>query len=42
MRYAHLAADPQRRAADMIGNEVAAALGLGDNVVDLSERRKRA
>lgn len=33
-RYAHLAADTQRRAADMIGNTVAAALGLGsDNVV---------
>lgn len=27
-KYAHLAADPQRRAADLIGNEVAAALGI--------------
>lgn len=27
-RYAHLAADPQRRAADMIAGEIAAALGL--------------
>ena len=27
-RYAHLAADPQRRAADLIGSKVAAALGL--------------
>lgn len=27
-RYAHLAADPQRRAADLIGEEVALALGL--------------
>ncbi|NVK45943.1 MAG: tyrosine-type recombinase/integrase [Rhodobacteraceae bacterium] len=34
-RYAHLAADPQRRAADLIGNEVAAALGLGANVVSI-------
>lgn len=32
-RYAHLADDPQRRAADVIGNEVAAALGLGAEVV---------
>lgn len=43
-RYAHLAADPQRRAADLIGNEVAAALGLGANVVALDggNRGKRA
>lgn len=43
-KYAHLAADPQRRAADLIGNEVAAALGLGANVVpiDGGKRGKRA
>ena len=34
-RYAHLAADPQRRAADMIGAEISAALGLESNVVKL-------
>lgn len=38
-RYAHLAADPQRRAADLIGNEVAAALGLGANVVLLDSTK---
>ncbi len=32
-RYAHLAADPQRRAADLIGAEVAEALGLQFDVV---------
>lgn len=43
-RYAHLAADPQRRAADLIGHEIAAALGLGANVVpiDGGKRGKRA
>lgn len=43
-RYAHLASDPQRRAADLIGKEVAAALGLGANVVpiDGGKRRDRA
>lgn len=41
-KYAHLAADPQRRAADLIGNEVAAALGLGGMVIDMAERRGRA
>lgn len=42
-RYAHLAADPQRRAADLIGNEIAAALGLGGaEVIDIAERRGRA
>lgn len=42
-RYAHLAADPQRRAADLIGNEIAAALGLcGVEVIDMVERRGRA
>ncbi|QGY00345.1 DUF4102 domain-containing protein [Roseovarius faecimaris] len=39
-RYAHLAADPQRRAADMIGAEIGAALGLGGNVVPLDVTRK--
>ncbi len=40
-RYAHLAADPMHRAADMIGNTVAAALGLTTaDVVDLEKRRK--
>ncbi|MDW4496353.1 tyrosine-type recombinase/integrase [Sulfitobacter sp. D35] len=34
-RYAHLADDPMRRAADVIGSEVASALGLGTNVVPL-------
>lgn len=34
-RYAHLAADPQRRAADMIGAEISVALGLEPNVVKL-------
>ena len=37
-RYAHLAADPQRRAADMIGAEIGAALGLKLNVVELAVR----
>ncbi|MBW4708114.1 tyrosine-type recombinase/integrase [Roseobacter sp. YSTF-M11] len=32
-RYAHLATDPQRRAADMIGVEISAALGLGSSVL---------
>lgn len=43
-RYAHLAADPQRRAADLIGSEVAAALGLGANVVPIDgvKREKTA
>ncbi|MFT3687728.1 tyrosine-type recombinase/integrase [Paenirhodobacter sp.] len=41
-RYAHLAADPQRRAADLIGNEIAAALGIGGEVIDMTERRGRA
>lgn len=41
-KYAHLAADPQRRAADLIGNEVAAALGIGGEVIDMAERRGRA
>jgi len=36
-RYAHLAADPQRRAADMIGAEIGAALGLDSNVVKLDK-----
>lgn len=40
-KYAHLAADPQRRAADLIGNEVAAALGIGGEVIDMAERRER-
>ena len=31
-RYAHFAAAPQRRAADLIGAQVAEAFGLGDNV----------
>lgn len=39
-RYAHLAADPQRRAADMIGAEISAALGLNENVVELGFARK--
>lgn len=39
-RYAHLAVDPQRRAADMIGAEIGAALGLEANVVPLNEMRK--
>jgi integrase len=39
-RYAHLAADPQRRAADLIGNEVAAALGLGANVVTINDEKR--
>ena len=39
-RYAHLAADPQRRAADLIGNEVAAALGLGANVVSIDAKER--
>lgn len=39
-KYAHLAADPQRRAADLIGNEVAAALGLGANVVALDTKKR--
>lgn len=39
-RYAHLAADPQRRAADLIGNEVAAALGLGANVVPIDAKKR--
>ena len=37
-RYAHLAADPQRRAADLIGGQVAEALGLGGNVVEITGR----
>jgi len=42
-KYAHLAADPQRRAADLIGSEIAAALGLGGGeVIDMAERRGRA
>lgn len=40
-RYAHLAADPQRRAADMIGAEISAALGLGSNVVEIKDVRRR-
>lgn len=32
-RYAHLAADPQRRAADLIGAEIGTALGLEAKVV---------
>lgn len=39
-RYAHLAADPQRRAADMIGAEISAALGLNETVVELGLARK--
>jgi integrase len=39
-RYAHLAADPQRRAADLIGNEVAAALGLEASEVPLDETKR--
>lgn len=39
-RYAHLAADPQRRAADMIGAEIGEALGLGGNVVPLDRTQK--
>jgi integrase len=39
-RYAHLASDPQRRAADLIGNEVAAALGLSADIVKLDLRRR--
>lgn len=42
-KYAHLAADPQRRAADLIGDQIAAALGLGGaEVIDITERRGRA
>jgi integrase len=40
-RYAHLAADPQRRAADLIGSQVAAALGLDTgNVVPLTKGKR--
>jgi integrase len=39
-RYAHLAADPQRRAADMIGAEIGAALGLGTNVVSIDGTKR--
>ena len=39
-RYAHLAADPQRRAADLIGNEVAAALGLTASVIALDVKKR--
>lgn len=40
-RYAHLAADPQRRAANLIADEVAAALGLGTKVVALEAHSRR-
>jgi integrase len=42
-RYAHLDADPLRRASERIGGEIAAAMGEGiptpENVSDLSSRR---
>jgi integrase len=41
-RYAHLAADPQRRAADLIGSEVAAALGLRATVVSIDSTIQRS
>lgn len=43
-RYAHLAADPQRRAADLIGAEIGAALGLSANIIqiDAIKRKDRA
>ncbi len=42
MRYATLAADPQRRAADLIGDRLASAIGLpGAPVIDMAEERKR-
>lgn len=39
-RYVHLAADPQRRAADLIGGQVAEALGLGNNIVHIDKRTR--
>ncbi|WP_436399416.1 tyrosine-type recombinase/integrase [Roseobacter sp. S98] len=39
-RYAHLAADPQRRAADMIGATIGSALGLNENVVEIGLARE--
>lgn len=40
-RYAHLASDPQRRAADLIGGQVAAALGLeAPNVVPITKGKR--
>lgn len=36
-RYAHLAAAPQRRAADLIGGQVAEALGLHGNVISIAD-----
>lgn len=39
-RYAHLASDPMHRAADLIGGTVAAALGLGGNVVPIERGRQ--
>jgi integrase len=40
-RYAHLDATAERRAADMIGAEIAAAMGLPEaDVVSLDERRR--
>lgn len=39
-RYAHLAADPQRRAADLIGAEIGAALGLSTSVVEIDEAHR--
>lgn len=39
-RYAHLAADPMRRAADLIGAEVAAALGLDSNIVPIDGKQR--
>lgn len=42
-RYAHLANDGQRRAADLIGNQIATTLGLGGaDVIDIANRRGRA
>ena len=39
-RYAHLAADPQRRAADLIGGQVAEALGLRGNIVEMVGKQR--
>ena len=39
-RYAHLAADPQRLAADLIGGRVAEALGLRENAGQIEGRAR--
>jgi hypothetical protein len=42
-RYSHLDADPMRRAADMIGNQIAAAMaGKSAEVVQIETGRRKS